>query len=54
VLVNGDPSQDIRVLKDRENVHVVFKEGLRVLDRRPGENVRVMPFEYKSWKIIDA
>lgn len=54
VLVNGDPSEDIRVLKDRENIHTVFKEGLRVLDRRLGENVRVMPFEYRSWKIIDA
>jgi len=54
VLVNGDPSEDIKVLKDRENIHTVFKEGLRVLDRRPGENIRVMPFEYKSWKIIDA
>lgn len=54
VLVRGDPSKDIKVLKDRENIQTVFKEGRRMLDRRPGENVRVIPVEYRSWKIIDA
>lgn len=54
VLVKGDPSKDIKVLKDRENIRTVFKEGRRMLDRRNGENIRVIPVEYRSWKIIDA
>lgn len=53
VLVKGDPAEDIQVLKDRENIQTVFKEGRRYLDRRPGENVRTIPVEYRSWKIID-
>jgi imidazolonepropionase-like amidohydrolase len=53
VLVNGDPSENIRVLKDRENIHTVFKEGVRYLDRRPGENIRAVPVEYRSWKLYD-
>lgn len=54
VLVKGDPSENIKVLEDRENIQTVFKQGRRLLDRRPGENVRVIPVEYRSWKIIDA
>jgi imidazolonepropionase-like amidohydrolase len=53
VLVDGDPSENIKVLENRENVHVVFKEGKRMLDRRPGENIRTIPVEYRSWKIPD-
>lgn len=54
VLVNGDPSTDIKVLEPRENIQMVCKEGEVVVDRRPGKDVRVIPTEYRTWKIADA
>jgi len=54
VLVDGDPSKDIKVLEPRDNIKMVFKEGSCFVDRRPGKDVRVIPVEYGSWKIIDA
>jgi imidazolonepropionase-like amidohydrolase len=54
VLVKGDPSKDIMVLSERTNIMFVMKEGVRMLDRRPGHEKSVIPFDYGSWKIIDA
>lgn len=54
VLVDGDPSKDIKVLEPRENIQMVFKEGKCFVDRRPGHDVRVIPADYGSWRIIDA
>jgi imidazolonepropionase-like amidohydrolase len=53
-LVDGDPSEDIKVLQPRENIKVVMKEGHTYLDRRPGKDVRVIAADYKDWKIVDA
>lgn len=33
VLVDGDPSQDITVLIDRENIHAVMRDGLLLVDQ---------------------
>jgi imidazolonepropionase-like amidohydrolase len=52
VLVKGDPSEDIKVLKDRLNIQTVWKEGRRFLDRRPGEQIRTIPYDYQSWKVF--
>ncbi len=52
VLVKGDPSKDIKVLADRENIQTVFKEGHRFLDRRAGEHVRTIPVGYQSWNVF--
>jgi imidazolonepropionase-like amidohydrolase len=54
VLVDGNPAEDIKVLEPRENIKMVYKEGKRYVDRRPGHDVRVIPAEYRSWKIADA
>ncbi len=54
VLVDGDPSEDIKVLEPRENIKMVMKEGRCYVDRRPGQDVRVIAADYKAWKIVDA
>jgi imidazolonepropionase-like amidohydrolase len=53
VLVDGDPLKDIRILQERARIQLVMKEGEIFVDRRPGQDKRVIPTEYKSWHIID-
>ena len=54
VVVDGDPSTDIKVLGKRENIQMVMKDGTVFVDRRPGKDVRVIQAEHKSWRIVDA
>lgn len=54
VLVNGNPVDDIKVLEPRENIKMVYKEGKCYVDRREGQDLRVIPVEYQSWRIADA
>lgn len=53
ILVDGDPTQDIKCLGPRDNIKMVYKEGHCFVDRRPGHNRQVIPGEYRSWKVID-
>lgn len=53
VAVNGDPLQDIRVLQEKKNIHVVMKEGKVYADRRPGKNKSVVEASPGDWKIVD-
>ncbi len=54
ILVNGDPSADIKVLEPRENIKMVYKNGHPYVDRRSGREHTVLPAEYRDWRIIDA
>lgn len=54
VVVEGDPSRNIKALEPRENIKMVLKEGRVYVDRRPGMDVRVIQDEYGSWRKIDA
>jgi len=54
VVVDGDPSKNIKVLEPRENIKMVLKNGYTYVDRRPGMDVRVIQDEYCSWRKIDA
>jgi imidazolonepropionase-like amidohydrolase len=36
LVVDGDPSKDIALLQHKERIQLVLKEGLTVVDRRPG------------------
>ncbi len=54
VVVDGDPSKNIKALAPRENIKMVLKNGYTYVDRRPGMDVRVIQDEYCSWRKIDA
>lgn len=51
--VDGDPSKDITVLCDKENMKMVMKEGEPWVDKLSATPRRVIQFEPDSWKIID-
>ena len=53
LLVEGDPSKDVGVLTQKQNIKMVMKEGEICVDRRPGKNKGAVQAEHKSWKIID-
>lgn len=53
VAVDGDPLQDIRVLQEKKNIHVVMKEGKVYADRRPSHNKSVVEVSPGDWKIVD-
>jgi imidazolonepropionase-like amidohydrolase len=54
VVVDGDPSKNIKALEPRENIKMVLKEGYTYVDRRPGKDVRVIQDDFGSWRKIDA
>lgn len=51
--VDGDPSQDISVLCDKDRMKMVMKEGEPWVDKISAQHRRVIQFEPGSWKIID-
>jgi imidazolonepropionase-like amidohydrolase len=51
--VDGDPSHDITVLANKENMKMVMKEGEPWVDKISAEPRRVIQFAPGSWKIID-
>jgi imidazolonepropionase-like amidohydrolase len=51
--VDGDPSKDISVLCNKENIRMVMKEGEPWVDKISARQRRVIQFEPGSWKIID-
>jgi imidazolonepropionase-like amidohydrolase len=53
VIVDGDPSRDITVLQDRNNIKAVMKEGHAYIDKISDKKRYVMHPEPGSWKIID-
>ena len=48
VVVDGDPTVDIRVLQDRNRIHHVFKAGVEVDRSRPWPQRTVFPKERVS------
>ncbi|MFC1937939.1 amidohydrolase family protein [Chloroflexota bacterium] len=51
IAVNGDPSVNIKVLRDRENIRIVMKEGTVYVDKRKGHEKSVV--QNWNWKIVD-
>ncbi|MFC1937709.1 amidohydrolase family protein [Chloroflexota bacterium] len=51
IAVNGDPLADIRVLRDRQNIRMVMKEGMAWIDKRKGHEKSVV--QNWNWKIVD-
>jgi imidazolonepropionase-like amidohydrolase len=54
VAVEGNPAKDISVLREKQKIKMVMKEGTIYVDRRAGHERRVIQCEYGSWKIVDA
>jgi imidazolonepropionase-like amidohydrolase len=53
VAVRGDPLADIGVLRERENIRMVIKEGTVCVDRRPGSRKDVLDCDPDTWAIVD-
>jgi len=51
--IDGDPSRDISVLRDKANIKMVMKEGEPWVDKISAQQRRVVQFEPGTWKIID-
>jgi len=51
--IDGDPSRDITVLRAKDNVKMVMKEGDPVVDKISAKQRSVIQCEPGSWKIID-
>lgn len=51
--VNGDPSRDISVLSQKDNIRMVMKEGEAWVDKISAQHRRVVQCEPNSWKIVD-
>ena len=51
--VDGDPSRDISVLRKKDNIRMVMKEGEPYVDKISPQQRRIIQFEPGSWKIID-
>jgi len=53
VVVDGDPSHDITVLHDKNNIRMVMKEGEAHVDKISSVQRSVVQCAPGSWKIID-
>lgn len=53
VVVDGDPSRDIRVLQQKDNIRLVMKDGQVHVDKISATPRSVIQCEPGSWKIID-
>ncbi|HVA37118.1 MAG TPA: amidohydrolase family protein [Candidatus Dormibacteraeota bacterium] len=51
VAVDGNPLDDITVLKDKKKILVVMRDGRIFVDRRPGQRERLIHDESWGWKI---
>ncbi|MFC1937940.1 amidohydrolase family protein [Chloroflexota bacterium] len=51
IAINGDPSANIKVLRDRDNFRMVMKEGRIYIDKRPGHEKSVV--QNWDWKFPD-
>jgi imidazolonepropionase-like amidohydrolase len=54
VIVDGDPSRDIRVLQKKDNIKLVMKDGQVHVDKLSARPKSVIQCEPGSWKIIDT
>ena len=50
IAVDGDPLKDIRILKDKEKIKIVMKEGKIFVDRRPGHQSLSSTMKRGRWK----
>jgi len=53
VIVQGDPSTDIRVLQSKDNIKLVMKEGRTYVDKLSRDRSYVVHPQPGEWKIID-
>ena len=53
IAVAGNPAEDITVLQDKKNIHLVIKDGDICVDRRDGQQRSTISVEPGDWKIID-
>ncbi|OGA47617.1 MAG: hypothetical protein A3F74_23040 [Betaproteobacteria bacterium RIFCSPLOWO2_12_FULL_62_58] len=53
VIVDGDPSRDVRVLQDKDNIKLVMKEGQVHVDKISSRPRSIIQCEPGSWKILD-
>lgn len=53
VAVDGDPSRDITVLQEKDNIKLVMKEGQVHVDKISSKPKSVIQCEPGSWKIVD-
>ncbi len=53
IAVAGNPVEDIKVLHEKGNIHLVIKDGEVHVDRRDGQQRSVISAEPGDWKIID-
>jgi imidazolonepropionase-like amidohydrolase len=53
VVVDGDPSKNIKILQDKKKIAMVFKDGVKMVDRRPGQDLNVVQMEMGSWAKLD-
>jgi imidazolonepropionase-like amidohydrolase len=53
VVVDGDPSRDITVLHDKNNIRMVMKEGEAHVDKISAVPRSIVQCAPGSWKIID-
>lgn len=53
VVVNGDPSQDITVLQEKDNIKLVMKEGMVFVDKISPQKRYVIHPEPRTYRILD-
>lgn len=53
LVVDGDPSRDISVLREKRNIMMVMKDGKAFVNKLAGKECYVRHPEQRSWKIID-
>ncbi len=53
LVIDGDPSRDIRVLQEKDNIKLVMKDGQVHVDKISAKPKSVVQCEPGSWKIID-
>jgi imidazolonepropionase-like amidohydrolase len=53
IVVDGDPSRDIRVLQEKDNIKLVMKDGRIHVDKISPKPKSVIQCEPGSWKMID-
>ena len=53
IAVAGNPADDISILQDKKNIHLVIRDGDIHVDRRDGQQRSVISAEPGDWKKID-
>jgi imidazolonepropionase-like amidohydrolase len=53
VIVDGDPSKDITVLRNKDNIKMVMKEGTAFVDKISKEKRYVINTDQGPWRVVD-